>query len=162
MRRKFKVLVAAVCFFFFSLGLVGPSEVFAGEQATHQSSSELGVVGQLSLRHLDPSVGAYVLFLKSESSEAHASVWVNPLSLDAGIGAGTLHAISNRFWLGWEASAEMEHGNMFYGLGPMLELQVVPHRLHTFLKVPVGWEHSTHHDHFGWATIVGLTVAVWH
>lgn len=161
MRPKTIVLTATVFSMFF-LGSASWSKVFADEQSTHQSSSELGVLGQVSLRHLAPSIGAYVLFLKNESSEAHASAWVNPLSLDIGVGAGTLHALSGRFWLGWEISAEMEHENKFLGLGPVLELEVVRHRLHTFLKVPVGWEHSTHHERLGWATIVGLTVAVWH
>lgn len=162
MRRKTKVLVAIVCLFIFTLGTASWSKVSASEQAKHQSSSEFGVLGQINLRRFAPSLGAYALFLKDDRFEIHASAWINPLSFDGGVGAGTLHAVSGRLWLGWEISAESEHDELFFGLGPVLEIQVVQHRLHTFLKVPLGVEHSTHHDRFGWATIVGLTVAIWH
>lgn len=162
MRRMIAMLFATVCFLVFSVGLVGWSKVFASEQDKQRSAGEFGVLGQNNLRNFAPSLGAYALFLKDDHNEIHASAWVNPLSLDAGVGAGTIHWLSGRFWLGWEISAESEHNDLFFGLGPVLEFQIVQHRLHTFLKVPLGVEHSTHHDRFGWATIVGLTIAIWH
>jgi len=162
MRQVKKTLLAVMCFMVFTIGLVGSSIVFASEQAKHSSSSEFGVLGQVSMRHFAPSLGAYSLFLKNDRFEVHASAWINPLSLDGGVGTGTMHWVSGRFWLGWEIAAESEHDDLFFGLGPVLELQIVQHRLHTFLKVPLGVEHSIHHDRFGWATLVGLTVAIWH
>lgn len=160
---KHKVLTAVVCLSVFLLGNASWSEVFANELVEHHTSGvEFGGLGQVNLRHLAPSLGVYALLVESNHFEVHASAWANPLSFDGGVGVGTLHSVSDRLWLGWEISAESEHDDLFFGLGPVLELQVVQHRLHTFLKVPLGVEHSTHHDRFGWAAIVGLTVAVWH
>lgn len=156
MRRKGKVFMVSVLVIF---GLFAWSQVFASEKTEHQSPSvELGVLGQVNPSHFTPSIGVYSLFFMEESFEVHTSVWTNPLKpMDVGGGTGTLHRLTGRVWLGWEISAELEHDGVLYGLGPILEVEVVQHRLHTFLKVPIEYGHE-----FGWATIAGLTVAIWH
>jgi len=118
---------------------------------------EVGVLGQLSVRHLNPSVGLYGLVPLTAGHEVHASAWTNPVAASGGLGAGTLHTVGHNVWLGWEAAVDLEHGAFVYGLGPVFEYEVLQHRLHTYLKVPLEYGHS-----LGWATIAGLNVAIWH
>ena len=145
---------------------VCPEVLADGQVSRSQSSScELGAVGMIN-NHFAPSTGLYGLFLQDDGFEIHVSAWSNILRLGGGGGAGTMHRVAARFWLGWEASAEyelyMHDGVWFLGLGPVLEVPVVPHRLNVFLVIPVGLEHSAHHDRFAWMANVGLTVAIWH
>lgn len=143
-------VLLTVCGFFWSI-------VLASEHAG-STTIEVGLLGQVNVRHFSPSIGLYGLMPLTENIEIHASVWDNPVASTGGIGAGTLHRASGMFWVGWEAALDIEHdGALVYGLGPVLELEILQHRLHTFLKVPIEYGHE-----FGWATVAGLNVAIWH
>ncbi len=148
----FIIWVLVVC-----LGTFSWSKVFANEHEVGQRV-EVGLLGQVSLKHLDPAAGVYCL-IPFHSFEIYASAWTNPFAPSGGLGVGTLHNINeSRFWLGWEAAVDLEHdGALVYGLGPVVEIELMQHRLHTFLKVPVEYGHE-----FGWATIAGLSVGIWH
>lgn len=149
----FIIWVLVVC-----LGTFSWSQVFASEnQVDEHHHVEVGVLGQFSVNHLNPSIGIYGLMPVADGVEVHASAWTNPLAASAGLGAGTLHLLGRSVWLGWEAAVDLEHGALVYGLGPVVEVELMSHRLHTFVKVPVEYGHE-----FGWATIAGLNVAVWH
>lgn len=148
-------VVLVIWFVIVILGAFSWSRVFASEGEHHP---EVGVLGQVSVRHLNPSVGVYGLIPLIAGHEVHASAWTNPMAATGGLGTGTLHTLGHSMWLGWEAAIDLEHdGALVYGLGPVFEYEVMQHRLHTYLKVPLEYGHS-----FGWATIAGLSVAIWH
>jgi len=133
-----------------------------------QDEFVFGALSQLKVNTLTPSVGIFSLFhLGGEFDEIHASAWVNTDSIiGGGAGGGTLHKLYHPIWLGWELSAEYEFHQKeevwFLGFGPVLEFQVLPHRLHLFAKLPLGWEHTRHHELFGWSVITGFALVVWH
>jgi len=155
-----KILVILMSIWVFSLG----AQVFANEKSEHQSSSvELGVLGQLSLRHFAPSIGTYGVVVKDQF-ELHASAWTNVTNLGGGIGAGTLHRVGSRIWLGWEMVTEIEEHDsaLFIGVGPVFEVAVVPHRFNGYVSAPFGWGRSDHYNGFEWAVVAGFSVAIWH
>ena len=132
-------------------------------EAEHGSMVELGAIVQTN-NHLIPSIGLYGVIMRSDHFEFHTSVWSNITNLGGGIGFGTLHRVNSRLWLGWEVSTEMEkhEKTLFLGIGPVCEMPIVPHRLNSYIAMPMGWGRSSHHDGFEWAAVAGLSVAIWH
>lgn len=140
------------------------SVALAQESVVHQPAHwELGVLGQVN-NHLSGGVGLYYLRSLKEGVELHTGVWTSVPHPGGGVAVGTMHRVTSRFWLGWEASAECETQKekvWFLGVGPVAEVPLVPHHLNVFLVAPLGWEHSGRNQ-FGWLVITGVTVAVWH
>jgi len=149
----------------FMLGIHCQTVAWAQESIVqHSSQRELGVLGQVN-NHLSGGVGLYYLHpLNKDGLEMHTSVWVGIPHPGGGVGVGTMHRVTPRFWLGLEASAEFEVKKdtvWFLGAGPAVEVSLVPHHLNIFLVAPLGWEHSDHNK-LGWLVVTGLTMAVWH
>lgn len=154
---NWRILLALLC-----------ASLYCQEVKAADSGASVGILGQAkaNTHSVVSSVGAFSMFqLGGESSEIHASAWMNLGGLGGGAGGGTIHHLKSVLFLGWELSAEYEAEETeemwFLGAGPLFEVAATD-RVHTFFKVPMGWEHSRHHDRFGWSAIAGLSLALWH
>lgn len=158
MSMNWRILLALLC-----------ATLYCQEVKAEHGGVSAGVLGQAktNTHSVVPSVGAFSMFQLGggESSEIHASAWINVVGLGGGAGGGTIHHLKSFMFVGWEMSAEYEAEEneelWFLGAGPLFEA-AAGDRLHFFVKLPVGWEHSHHHDRLGWSAIGGVSLAIVH
>lgn len=133
--------------------------------AEHHPMVHFGPTMQIKAapRALTTSVGGFSTFkVGGEYTEIHTSAWINVGSSGGGAGGGTLHQVTDKILFGWELAGEYEAEEneelWFLGVAPVAEY--AEENIAFFVKVPVGWEFSHHHNGVGWGFQVGVNIPI--